>query len=136
MIDARIGARHLFGAVLRTLRRLRPARLLAVLAMVLMVGLGQHAHPAVPADGPLATGLVVQGGGHAGGDHDGGGDAPAAAAHCAFCHVARGVAPDPARLPVPVAAPLALPPPPNVRVADLAAPDEPARPPRPVRAAA
>ena len=117
--------------MLVSLRRLRLAHLVAFLAIILLAGLGQHAHASAPID--AATGFVATGGDGCAGD--GGGDSIPSETHCAACHVVRGTLPEavvlrePALLGVTAYRPAQ-----DIRP-DMAVPDGPARPPRPPRAA-
>lgn len=115
------------------LTRLRLARLLALLAVLLMTGLGQHLHAADMPAGAVAM-VSADKAGDAGEDDPG--QALPSAAHCGFCHAVRGMMPAPAGVCGPVVTTVAAALPAHDLAADLAAPDEPSRPPRPRHAAA
>ncbi len=117
--------------MLRVVRRLRVARLLALLAVLLTVGVGRHVH--APGIAPADAGAVVV---LLGGDDGAGGEAEPFATHCGLCHAVRGVLPGwgGARAPVALAARVSAPL--EAGPAALPVPDVPSPPPRPVRATA
>ncbi|MBK1658530.1 hypothetical protein [Paracraurococcus ruber] len=119
--------------MLAILRRLRLARLLAVLAILVMAGLGQHLHAAeAPGDaGALpATTLAAP---VAGGGEDGG-QAVVADTHCAACHLVRATPAAAGSIRQPAFRSLGILRPADSLQPDLARPEGPTRPPR--RAAA
>jgi hypothetical protein len=115
----------------RILQRLRPAGLLALLAILLMAAHVTHVHAAAPVDQAAAAPAH----GDAGPEEDGQGKAPGQASCCALCHLPGGVAPVGASLPAPAILALRTPPVLSAARPDPLAPDRPARPPRRARPA-
>lgn len=105
--------------------RLRLARLLAVLAVILMVGLGQHLHASEPVGGSVSL-LAV----NTSGPCDEGGKAIPSDAHCATCHLVRATLPESIGVREPTVLQIDLVRPGGDLQPDLAVPDGPARPPR------
>lgn len=110
------------------LPRLCLARLFAVLAIILMAGLGQHLHAAEALDRTAVLGQADTG--HPGGD---GGKAIPSDAHCAACHLVRATMPDTPDLHEPALLRIDRVRPGEALQPDLAVPDGPARPPRHLR---
>lgn len=129
--------------MLQRLQRLRLARHLSVLAILLMVGIGQHAHGAM-AGGAAAEG-VLAGGGEAGiasilapdlgARYADGHPVATAGPHCGQCHAIRGLLPLGAGLGAPLMLAVRAPAPTGAVPPALLAPDVPSPPPRPERAA-
>ncbi|MBY0339173.1 MAG: hypothetical protein K2X11_21345 [Acetobacteraceae bacterium] len=111
--------------MLLTIRQSRLARLLAVLAVAFVVGLGQHVHAAelMERSAPAIAALDADGG-----DEDG--KAVPAEAHCAVCHLARAMMPDAAEPRAPSVLHIARGRSGQEARPDLATPEGPSRPPR------
>ncbi|WP_149539092.1 hypothetical protein [Siccirubricoccus phaeus] len=109
------------------------ARLIGLLAVLLALGLGNHAHASAGGGTLVLAGAAPIAAEAQPGGEDGG--ALPAAAHCALCHVAQGLLPEPAAMQGPALRPERGIPSRAVLPADLALPEGPARPPRPMRAA-
>jgi hypothetical protein len=118
--------------MLHLLPRLRLPRLLAVLAVLLMTGLGQHVHAA---GAPVYEAALTLSDGSSQADEEGNGTALPQAAHCGFCDATRGVMPAIGRVHQPATDAVAMPALKHDTVAALIEPDGPSRPPRPRHAA-
>lgn len=114
--------------MLATVRSLRLARLFAVLAVILMAGLGQHVH-AFEADRSVA--VLAADTSSSGGN---GGQAIPPDAHCAACHLVQATMLEAVGVRAPAILTIGVVRPGGDLQPDLAVPDGPARPPRRARA--
>ncbi len=115
--------------MMASFRSLRVARLLAVLAMFLMAGLGQHVHASEETNRSVAAIM-----GDVGCPGDDGGKSLPSDAHCAACHLVRATIPELVDLSKPAWLRIHLVRPGEDLQRDLTVPDGPARPPRRTRA--